>query len=324
MKAKLSVQGDLGRRAWIPFPDRGPLTPAKFSGGNQTIAKAKELGFEISVITDDLGVALARFMELFKETPGQQFSGGHPAYLALGNAAQRIESLLPRRLAGASVKPSVGQGNWASVPWIAVLHPAVTSSTQEGVYPVLLFHPDMESVVVAIAQGVTKLKQALGRPQAYQRLKARAIRLRGELGTLLGEEFHADGDYDLGPSTLGRDYVVSTVVHRRFSRQSLPTSDVSSMVRTVLETYADFLDRGLLFDDDPSDLSGPRAVAVYVGQGAEQTLKPEPVMVGGAGGTHRPVWKLFNPAISSLSAAALMPAPPESTVLPGRGTISLK
>jgi MoxR-like ATPase len=126
----------------------------------------------------------------------------------------------------------------------------------------------MESVEVTIAQGVTKLKQALGRPQAYQRLKARAIRLRGELGTLLGEEFHADGDYDLGPSTLGRDYVVSTVVHRRFSRQSLPTSDVSSMVRTVLETYADLLDRGLLSDDGPSDLGGPRAVAVYVGQGA--------------------------------------------------------
>ena len=105
------------------FPDWGPLTHAEFSGGTQTTAKAKELGFEISVITDDLGVALARFMELFKETPGQQFSGEHPAYLALRNAAQRIESLLPRRLAGASVKPSVGQGNWASVPWIAVLHP---------------------------------------------------------------------------------------------------------------------------------------------------------------------------------------------------------
>jgi MrcB-like, N-terminal domain len=71
-------------------------------------------------------------------------------------AAQRIENLLPTRLAGASVKPSVGQGNWASVPWIAVLHPAVTNSTQEGVYPVLLFHPDMESVEVTIAQGVTK------------------------------------------------------------------------------------------------------------------------------------------------------------------------
>jgi hypothetical protein len=255
------------------FPDRGPLTPAEFSGGTQTTAKAKELGFEISVITDDLGVALARFMELFKETPGQQFSGEHPAYLALRNAAQRIDSLLPRRLHGASVKPSVGQGNWASVPWIAVLHPDVTSSTQEGVYPVLLFHPDMDSVEVTIAQGVTKLKQSFGRPHAYQRLEARAITLRGELGTLLGQEFHADGDYDLGSSTLGRDYVVSTVVHRRFSRQSLPTSDVSSKMSMVLEAYADLLDRGLLSDSDRADPAGPKAVMVYVGKGARTNIE---------------------------------------------------
>jgi hypothetical protein len=255
------------------FPDRGPLTHAEFSGGTQTTAKAKELGFEISVITDDLGVALARFMELFKETPGQQFSGEHPAYLALRNAAQRIEGLLPSRLAGASVKSSAGQGNWASVPWIAVLHPAVTSSTQQGVYPVLLFHPDMERVEVTVAQGVTKLKQTLGRPQAYQRLEKRAVKLRGELGSLLGEEFHADSDYDLGSSALGRDYVVSTVVHRRFSRQSLPTSEVSSKVRAVLAAYADLLDRGLLSDDEPSDLGGPRAVVVYVGQGASANFE---------------------------------------------------
>jgi putative restriction endonuclease len=60
------------------LPDRGPLTPAEFSGGNQTTAKAKELGFEISVITDDLGVALARFMELLKKRLGNNFLADIP------------------------------------------------------------------------------------------------------------------------------------------------------------------------------------------------------------------------------------------------------
>jgi hypothetical protein len=306
------------------FPDRGPLTPAEFSGGNQTTTKAKELGFEISVITDDLGVALARFMELFKETPGQQFSGEHPAYLALRNAAQRIESLLPPRLAGASVKPSAGQGNWASVPWIAVLHPVVTSSTQEGVYPVLLFHSDMESVEVTIAQGVTKLMQTFGRPQAYERLKDRAITLRGELASLRGEEFHADSDYDLGSSTLGRDYVVSTVVHSRFSRQSLPTSDVSSKVRTVLEAYADLLDRGVLSDDGPSNVDGPRAVMVYVGQGARTNFE-----TGGRDGWWG--WRDPPTSLEALQPGDLIAfgsgfdaGSRASTELPGRATKSLR
>ena len=265
------------KRSWPPrtdtsFPIWGPLTHAEFSGGNQTTAKAKELGFEISVITDDLGVALARFMELFKETPGQQFSGEHPAYSALRNAAQRIESLLPRRLAGASVKPSVGQGNWASVPWIAVLHPAVTSSTQEGVYPVLLFHPDMESVEVTIAQGVTKLKQTLGRPQAYERLEARAITLRGELDIAAWRRISC------------RQQLRPRLIHartrlRRFDRgasplhrQSLPTSDVSSKVRTVMEAYADLLDRGLFPMMDQSHLGRPKSCHGLCGSGRTNQL----------------------------------------------------
>jgi hypothetical protein len=48
------------------FPDREPLTNAEFSGGTQTTAKAEELGFEISVVTDELGGALTRFMSFSK------------------------------------------------------------------------------------------------------------------------------------------------------------------------------------------------------------------------------------------------------------------
>jgi MoxR-like ATPase len=255
------------------FPARGPLRNTEFSGGTPTTTKARELGFEIVVAHDDLGVALARFMELFKEVPGQQFSNNHPAYLALREAAQQIARLLPDELAGAKVKPSVGLGNWASIPWIAVLHPAVTNSTQEGVYPVLLFHPDMDSVEVTIAQGVTKLTRTLGRPHAYERLRDRALALRAELTSELGQGFFADSNYELGASTLGRDYVMSTVVHRRFDRQSLPTSDVSNSVRIVLQAYGDLFSRGLLSNGDQSGPGGPRAVMVYVGQRARANFE---------------------------------------------------
>ena len=187
--------------------------------------KQKSSASRYRVMTDDLGVALARFMELFKETPGQQFSGEHPAYLALRNAAQRIESLLPRRLAGASVKPSVGQGNWASVPWIAVLHPAVTSSTQEGVYPVLLFHPDMESVEVTIAQGVTKLKQTFGRPHTYERLKDRAITLRSELEVSAAKNF-----MPTAITTLAHPHLVATT---SFQQWCIVASAVNHCLRRM-------------------------------------------------------------------------------------------
>ena len=55
-----------------------------------------------------------------------------PAVDALRECAKAIEELLPESLAGAKAKPSVGQGNWASVPWIAVLDPRETETTRHG------------------------------------------------------------------------------------------------------------------------------------------------------------------------------------------------
>ena len=58
----------------------------------------------------------------------------------------------------------MGQGNWARVPWIAVLDPRETDSTQHGTYPVILIPESLDGVYLTLAQGVTELKQQLGRP----------------------------------------------------------------------------------------------------------------------------------------------------------------
>ena len=89
-------------------------------------------------------------------------------------AADGIAATLPSQLTGARVRPSVGQGNWAACPWIAVLDPRVTTTTQEGVYPVVLIREDLTGLYVTIAQGVTKLKRERGQRDAYEALRQRA------------------------------------------------------------------------------------------------------------------------------------------------------
>ena len=155
----------LGAAHGFQFPDAGPLRPSEFSGGRVTVDKARQLGFEVveADAPDDLALGLHRFMELFAEARTTKFGHAHPAVDALRGCANVIEELLPESLAGAKVRPSVGQGNWAGVPWIAVLHPRETTTTQRGVYPVLLFREDLSAVEVTIAQGVTELNQTLGR-----------------------------------------------------------------------------------------------------------------------------------------------------------------
>ena len=137
----------------------------------------------------------------------------------------------------------MGQGNWAGVPWIAVLHPRETNTTQRGIYPVLLFREDLSAVEVTIAQGVTELNQTLGRRQAYVELDRRSEQLRPKLGALGELGFALDKAFELGASQLARDYVASTVVHRRFASESLLGTDVTDAVAAMLHAYAELPDR---------------------------------------------------------------------------------
>jgi MoxR-like ATPase len=265
------------------FPDIGPLRPTDFSGGRETIAKAESLGFTVVDAhggTDELGVALARFMGLFVEARGAAFSHEHPAFEALKACATLIKRMLPDELTQADVRPSVGRGNWASVPWIAVLHPSVTTTTQHGVYPVLLFREDMQAVAVSIIQGVTDLNASLGRRQAVEELHRRAGILREHLRDLEATDFVADRAYDLGPSQLARDYVEATVVHRSIEIDDLPGSNVTESVSELLSAYVSLLANGRLSFDAPSVASpSGRALTIYVGQSANHNFE-----TGGADG----------------------------------------
>ena len=203
----------------IQFPQQAPLRSSDFSGGRETTDKARALGFiivETDATRDDLRLSLARFMELFREARTARFGHDHPAVEALRGCASGIDALLPPSLSGAVVRPSVGQGNWAAVPWIAVLHPDVTTTTQHGVYPVLLFREDLTAVEVTIAQGVTALKKSLGRREAVHELDRRATALRRDL-----EDLRSLGFISTRISSLGRPSLHGTTWHRQWCHRQL-------------------------------------------------------------------------------------------------------
>jgi len=266
----------LGAAHGVQFPEQGPLRPSEFSGGRVTVAKLQQLGFELDPVpasADPLGVALARFLDAYKAASSRKFGHDDPAAQAIKECAALVSSLLPQSLRDANVQASVGQGNWAAVPWIAVLHPSVTTSTQHGVYPVLLFHEDLDAVEITIAQGVTDLKAALGRREAVQELDRRAVRLRPHLSALAARGFAADSDYSLGSSPRARDYVASTVVHHPIRREELADSDVSEDVSALLTAYASLMEDGSLEGSQEGEtlVDGParHALLIYVGQGAD-------------------------------------------------------
>jgi len=79
------------------------------------------------------------------------------------------------------IKGSVGQGGWATVPWIAIMDRRITTTTQHGIYIVYLFSENGNALYLTLNQGCMDLIKMYGRPRTEQMLSQKAAELRNAL-----------------------------------------------------------------------------------------------------------------------------------------------
>ena len=88
----------------------------------------------------------------------------HPlAQFVRGDAEITVLDALGELGGGLIVQGSPGQGNWATVPWISVFDPAVTTSAIRGYYVVYLFHAEQSVVHLSLNQGTTAVREEFAR-----------------------------------------------------------------------------------------------------------------------------------------------------------------
>ncbi|OAB48012.1 MrcB family domain-containing protein [Paenibacillus antarcticus] len=183
--------------------------------------------------------ALHSVMSSYLDAKKESF-GGHP----LGNLLRQV---IPNGLKELSfigdnlkVQGSVGQGNWANIPWIAIMDKRITGTTQHGEYIVYLFAEDMSSVYLTLAQGVTVPKNDMGKVQAYQYLRNKVTDIR-KLISLDG--MVQDDQINLTSGGLGQDYQVSTVAYYRYEADQLPDDEqLIADLNKVFEYYNQYVD----------------------------------------------------------------------------------
>jgi 5-methylcytosine-specific restriction protein B len=170
----------------------------------------------------------ASFEEILSSYPGARqtasFSSEHPMYGIFQRATQLIAgSPEVNSNAHLKVKFSAGQGNWARVPWIAVMDDRETTSTQKGLYCVYLFREDGSGVYATLNQGVTDPQRQLGTSEGRRVLRVRAADIRQHIQGLTSAGFSLSDDIDLktGPG-LGSDYEGSTIAHKLYQRGAVP------------------------------------------------------------------------------------------------------
>ncbi|MFN8459812.1 MAG: DUF3578 domain-containing protein [Anaerolineae bacterium] len=139
---------------------------------------------------------------------------------------------------------SIGQGNWANVPWIAVLGDRETNTTQAGVYGIYLFRQDMSGVYLTFNQGVARLIKEKGKAEAYTILRSRAQALRGWSSPLRVRGFSLNEEIDLkATSEPGVDYKPSTIAHKLYEVGKIPNDDAFlADLESVLEVYEHYVE----------------------------------------------------------------------------------
>jgi 5-methylcytosine-specific restriction protein B len=214
------------------YPDLGPLKPSEFSGGEKTVQrKLEQLGFTVETtdaldlagLSDGLDAVLKQYPNA-RQTP---FTGTHPINGVFQSLTQSLQSSsCVKEFPTLHVRFSTGQGNWARVPWIAILDDRKTTTIQSGVYCVFLFREDGTGVYLTLAQGVTEPLRRLGAVEGKAELRAKARSIRLTLDPLKDAGFSLTDDIDLhtGPG-LGSNYEVSTIAYKLYERNNVPEDD---------------------------------------------------------------------------------------------------
>lgn len=155
------------------------------------------------------------------------------------------------------VQGSPGKGNWADVPWVAVLDRFITETAQQGYYLVYLAKEDCSGVYLSLNQGVTTIRQQYG-SSARKALATRATDFAARLGPLV--KGLACGPIDLGARKgLGADYQRGSVCSVFYAQANLPSDEVLvadlqrfiGLYKHLVATESTLYVRAELEDDEP-------------------------------------------------------------------------
>ena len=262
-----------------------PLRSQDFSGGDETRRVLERLGFTVRSIADgaqnkDLpNLGLRDGIEQVLSEYGSARSGQFGSNAEVWDTFERLRdafNMSPPVAARPTVSAvwSAGRGNWARVPWISFLDSRETRTTQQGVYPVLLFREDLTGVYMTLAQGVTEPRNRLGRAGMTAHLDSVAFEIHTQSPELPAAGFALERTMDLRTSApLGRDYELSVIAHKLYEQGRVPSDDeILADLDAVLTAYDRYIETRSTEVVEP-DADQPNAFLIYVGSGSETNLR---------------------------------------------------
>lgn len=138
------------------------------------------------------------------------------------------------------VTGSVGQGNWAMIPWVCVFDRRVTTSATKGVYIVYLLSKDGNSLYLTFNQGCTDIRKSHTKKETIKVMHENAERIRENIN---GRGF-AKSSIWLGDSLteLGEMYQEGVVFYREYKKGAVPSEEqLRDDLSKMMQIYKDYI-----------------------------------------------------------------------------------
>jgi 5-methylcytosine-specific restriction protein B len=181
----------------------------------------------------DLRTQLLQVMENYLQAKRDSISKHPMAHLVtneIPNTIKHFHFIDPERYI---VEGSVGKGNWAAIPWIAVMDKTVTTSTQRGYYIVYLFSEDMKRVYLTFAQGVTETP------------KEEMLQIKEEIRQTIpmSENVKKDDEIELGESKKAKDYKLSVAAYISYTFEQMPSEEqLQHDLQQMIQYYENYVE----------------------------------------------------------------------------------
>lgn len=136
---------------------------------------------------------------------------------------------------------SVGQGNWAMIPWICIFDRKVTTTATKGIYIVFLLSKDGNSLYISFNQGCTDIRKNHTKKETIQIMHENATEIRKRISS---RGFRADNDAKLGNSLteLGELYQEGMIFYKEYKKENIPVeNELQDDLQKMMSIYKEYV-----------------------------------------------------------------------------------
>lgn len=139
------------------------------------------------------------------------------------------------------VTGSVGQGNWAAVPWVCIFDRSITTSATRGVYIVYLLSKDGSSLYLTFNQGCTDIRNTHSKKETIRIMREKAASIVSRIDS---RGFRVDEDINLGEglTELAEMYQKGTIFYKEYKKDKVPSElELQNDLSRMLDIYKEYV-----------------------------------------------------------------------------------